>query len=102
LKKLKGRLLLGYGGPQVSKEGVLVEVFDHAELAMGGAPSRRGQNRLMACVTEKDGSFSFDLPTGRYELRCSKPEEWNCTSVIVEINQKGSSRPLTVRLILAD
>jgi hypothetical protein len=102
LKKLQGTLLLGYGGPEVFKEGVLVEVFDHPELALSGDPNRTGQKRLKACVTSKDGAFSFDLPAGKYELRCSKPVEWNCTSVIVEIDKKGSSKPLNVRLLLAE
>lgn len=102
VKVLRGTLLLGYGGPNVSKEGVLVEVYDHPELAMGGDQSRTGQNRLMVCVTRKDGSFSFHLPAGKYELRCSKPAEWNCTSVILEVDRNGSSKPLSVRLELAE
>lgn len=103
VKTLRGTLLLGYGNPNVSKEGVLVEVFDHPELAMGGDQSRAGQNRLMACLTGKDGTFAFDIPPGKYELRCSKPVEWNCTSVIVEVaDKKGSSKPLSVRLELAE
>ena len=102
LKKLRGNVLLGSGKPDVSKDGVLVEVFDHPELAMGADPTRQGQKRLMACVTRKDGRFSFNLPAGKYELRCSKPIEWNCTSVIVEINATGSPKPLSVQLELAD
>ena len=102
LKRLRGNVLLGSGKPDLSKDGVLVEVFDHPELAMGADPTRKGQKRLMACVTRKDGRFSFDLPRGKYELRCSKPTEWNCTSVIVEINGKGSPKPLTVQLDLAE
>jgi hypothetical protein len=102
LKKLQGNLLLGYGGPEVSKDGVLVEVFDHPELALSGDQNRTGQRRLRACVTQKDGSFSFDLPAGKYELRCSKPVEWNCTSVVVDIDKKGSSKSLSVRLELAE
>ncbi|MGC1415170.1 MAG: hypothetical protein WA817_07810 [Candidatus Acidiferrum sp.] len=102
IKKLRGNVLLGFGKPDVLKDGILVEVFDHPELAMGADPTRKGQKRLMACVTRKDGGFSFDLPAGKYELRCSKPTEWNCTSVIVEINATGSSKPLSVQLDLAD
>jgi|SRR5215472_2277934 len=102
VKTLRGTVLLGYGAPNVSKESVLVEVYDHPELAMGGDQGRTGQNRLMACVSRKDGSFSFDLPADKYELRCSKPVEWNCTSVIVEVAKNGSSKPLTVRLELAE
>ena len=102
LKKLRGNVLLGSGKPELAKDGVLVEVFDRPELATGGDPTRQGQKRLIACVTRKDGRFSFNLPAGKYELRCSKPSEWNCTSVIVEINARGSSKPLSVRLELAE
>jgi hypothetical protein len=102
LKELHGTVVLGYGDSGVSKEGILIEVFDHPDFARGGDPTRTGQKRLMACVTQKDGSFSFDMPPGKYELRCSKPVEWNCTSVIVEIDRKGSSKPLSVQLRLAE
>jgi hypothetical protein len=102
LKKLRGNVLLGFGKPETSKDGILIEVFDHPELAMGADPTRKRQRRLMACVTQKDGRFSFDLPPGKYELRCSKPTQWNCTSVIVETNATGSSKPLSVQLELAE
>jgi hypothetical protein len=93
-------VLAGY--PGVSEEDVLVEVFDHPELAQGGDQTRTGQKRLKACVTQKDGKFSFNLPFGKYEVRCSKPVGWNCTSVIVTLSKKGSSKRLNVRLEVAD
>jgi hypothetical protein len=102
LKTLRGMVVLGFATPEIPKDGVLVEVFDHPELAIEGNPSRTGQKRLKACLTEKDGSFSFDLPPGKYELRCSKPVDWNCSSVIVEIARKGVSKKLTLRLGLAE
>jgi hypothetical protein len=100
LRKLTGFVIAGY--PGVSQEDVLVEVFDHPELAQGGNLTRTGQKRLKACVTQRDGRFSFDLPFGQYEVRCSKPVEWNCTSVIVTLSKKGSSKRLNVRLEVAD
>jgi len=100
LRTLTGFVIAGY--PGVSGEDVLVEVFDHPELAQGGDQTRTGQKRLKACVTQKDGKFSFDLPFGKYEVRCSKPVEWNCTSVIVTLSKKGSSKRLNVRLEVAD
>src|SRR5258708_26868101 len=100
LRTLTGFVVAGY--PGVSEEDVLVEVFDHPELAQGGDQTRTGQKRLKACVTQKDGSFSLELPDGKYELRCSKPSEWNCTSVLVTLSKKGSSKRLKVRLEVAD
>lgn len=84
-------------------DGVLVEIFDHAEQvhAVPG-PQRRGQRRLAACVAGKDGRFSFDLPPGKYELRCSK-EGWNPTSLVVEVRKTGGSdKQLKVPLGVAD
>ena len=101
LKTLRGTVVLGFATPEIPKDGVLVEIFDHPELAMEGNPSRTGQRRLKACLTQKDGSFSFDLPAGKYELRCSKPVDWNCSSMIVEIARNGASKKLTLRLGLA-
>jgi hypothetical protein len=100
MQTLTGIVIAGY--PGVSQEDVLVEVFDHPELAQAGNQTRTGQKRLKACVTQKDGTFSIDLPFGKYEVRCSKPVEWNCTSVIVTLSKKGSSKRLNVRLEVAD
>jgi len=100
LRTLTGFVMAGY--PEVSEEDVLVEVFDHPELAQGGDQTRTGQKRLKACITQTDGKFSFDLPFGKYEVRCSKPLEWNCTSVVVAVSKKGSSKRLNVRLEVAD
>ena len=103
LKKLQGGIILGFPtAAPIPKDRVLVEVFDRPELAEDGNPNRGGQKRLMACLTAKDGRFSFDLPPGKYELRCSKASEWNCTSTIVEVSKSGSSKGLSVRLELAE
>lgn len=100
LRTLTGLVIAGY--PGVSEDDVLVEVFDHPELAEGGDQTRSGQKRLKACVTQRDGRFSFDLPFGKYEVRCSKPVGWNCTSVIVTLSKQGFSNRLKVRLEVAD
>jgi hypothetical protein len=100
LRTLTGFVVTGY--PEVSGEDVLVEVFDHPELAQGGDQTRIGQKRVRACITQRDGRFSFDLPFGKYEVRCSKSVEWNCTSVIVTLSKQGSSKRLKVRLEVAD
>lgn len=56
----------------------LVEVFTDGEvLVMGNSPEammrREKQKRVAACKTGDDGKFCFDdLPSGKYELRCSK------------------------------
>jgi hypothetical protein len=102
LKRLHGTVTLGYATPQLPKDGVLVEVFDRPDLAQGGDPNRTGQKRLFACITSKDGKFSFDLPPGKYELRSSRPTEWNSASDIVTISHGGSSVSLRVRLRLAE
>ena len=50
------------GAEDKTLDGVLVEVFDHAEIALQshGSRTRKGQKRLGACITGKDGRFSFD------------------------------------------
>jgi hypothetical protein len=88
-------------------EGVLVEVYDHPEVVLReGLVDRRdrtGQQQIAACVTDKTGRFGFKLPPGKYELRLSKPIEWNCTSVLVEVRTKAASnKPLRVALRLAE
>jgi hypothetical protein len=101
LRKLSGVVLVAFS--EVKGEDVLVEVFDHPELVEDLIEKRQTeQKRLVACVTQKDGKFSFDLPAGKYELRCSKPVAWKCSSVVVTINRKGSSKHLKVTLQLAD
>lgn len=70
-------------------DGVLVELFDHAEIALEthGSQIRTGQKRLAVCATGKDGRFSFDPQPGKYELRLSK-KDWNTKSLIVTVSRK--------------
>ena len=74
--------------------GVLVEVFEHPESTSFGEPTHSGE-RIAACVTGKDGKFSFQTQEGRYELRASKPG-WNTTCLIVEIRKRGQRKSLRV------
>ena len=106
LQDLRGVVVLGFHVPEVKAEAALVEVFDHPEIAEMAIPNRTGQKRIRACLTQGDGTFSFHLPPGKYELRCSKVGDqtaaWNCASVIVEIKRDASSKRLKVRLELAE
>lgn len=84
--------------------GVLVEVFDHPEVTLAkarasytGAPR---QHRVAACLTGKDGRFQFQLPPGRYEIRCSKAGGWRCTSLAVEVKRKNGAKK-DLRIILS-
>ena len=100
LRALNGVVQAGF--PEAPGENVLVEVFDHPELVSDLIVNRQSQQkRLKACITQKNGKFSFDLPPGNYELRCSKPIEWNCSSMIVTIDRKGGFKRLKVTLELA-
>jgi hypothetical protein len=77
---------------QTPMEGVLVEVFDHPEVVLKDpSHSRAGQRRLSACLTGKDGAFSFDAKPAKYELRFSSDSgEWECKSVIVEVRKTAN------------
>jgi hypothetical protein len=68
--------------------GVLVEIYDKPEgLLMDWKERERTsapQHRIAACVTGEDGEFCFPrIPAGKYELRFSKPIEWNAVSIYV-------------------
>ncbi len=84
-------------------EGVLVEIFDHPEIVLkNGSQTRTGQKRLAACVTGKDGRFAFDPEPGKYEVRFSRPIEWNCKSLLVEVSDSADKkRRLSVQMELA-
>ncbi len=96
-------VVVALGAEDTSVEGVLVEVFDHPEIALEsrGDQTRKGQKRLAACITEKDGRFSFDSKPGKYELRFSK-QDWNVESVIVEVGKKaGKKTPMKIMVEVA-
>ena len=84
-------------------DDALVEIL---ELGPTGSPAEtsddaRGRHRLASCLTGHDGEFGFDLPPGRYELVCSKPD-WNSTSVIIIVSPKGRRRNFVVPLKIGD
>jgi len=84
--------------------GALVEVFDHAGIVeRDRGQDRIGQKRLAACITGTDGTFSFNLPSGYYELRSSK-SGFNCTSVLIHVRKNWFTRKhsLEVRLLVGD
>ena len=79
--------------------GVLVEVYDKAEILLMEMEDREAarayQYRLAARLTGADGEFCFpEIPPGKYELRCSKPGEWESTSayVIVAPGNRDSTK----------
>jgi hypothetical protein len=102
VKTLRGVVRI-FASPDPPQEGVLVEVYDHGEIALENArQDRSGQQRVMACVTGNDGEFAFDLPPGKYEVRASKNAGWDVTSVIVEVKKRGAKlKKLKVELHLS-
>jgi len=86
-------------------EGALVELYDHLEVALSAKTDsdREHQKRLAACVTSKDGRFSFDPKPGKYELRCSNHNDWRCISLIVEVTKTADKKArLTLEIQPAD
>ncbi len=80
---------------------VLVEVYPlHGNNPEWHGPDREAgiESRVSACITGKTGDFSFDLPSGRYEIRSSRAD-WKTTSVLVVIDtKKGKKTPLEIQL----
>jgi hypothetical protein len=84
--------------------GVLVEVYDHPEiLQQNFSRDRAGQRRLVGCLTDDTGAFSFHLPPGDYELRLSKSYEWDVTSVCIRVSKSlfSSRKRLVIWVKLA-
>jgi hypothetical protein len=85
-------------------DGVLVEVYDHPEIALAshGMPWS-GQMRLAGCKTDETGLFSFRMRSGDYEIRFSKSIEWNVTSYRIKVRRTHlwSQRRLRIWLHLA-
>ncbi|SRR6266480_2391283 len=89
------------GQESAPMEGALVELYDHPEVALSAKTTtdREKQKRLAACVTSKDGRFSFDSKPGKYELRCSNHNNWRCISLIVEVSKTADRRArLTLKM----
>jgi hypothetical protein len=97
-------VVLAPGTGTAPMEDVLVELYDQPEIALTAKTSsdREKQKRLAACVTGKDGKFSFDPRPGKYELRLSKHNEWRCTSIIIEVSETADRKTrLTVQMEVA-
>lgn len=86
LKSLRGKVVVAANDQPLA--GALVEVYDRPEGLLMDWKEREvrkaQQRRIAACVTGADGQFCFSkVPAGKYELRSSKPGEWNSTSAYV-------------------
>ena len=98
LRRIRGTVVTVFASEPWS--GVLVEVFDHPEgLLQTTSSAKASQTRLAACKTNHTGTFSFDLPSGDYEVRFSYA---NCdvTSAVVRLRKSllVSRRSLVVKL----
>lgn len=94
-KSLRGKVVVAADDQPLS--GVLVEVYDKPEGLLLDWKEREArkvqQRRIAACVTGPGGQFCFSkLPPGQYELRCSKPGEWNSTSAYVTVVREDRNR----------
>jgi protocatechuate 3,4-dioxygenase beta subunit len=97
LKALRGRVVSAANEKPLA--GVLVEVYDKPEGLLLDWKEREAkkpeQRRIAACITGPDGQFCFaNIPPGKYELRSSKPLEWNPTSLYVAVEPRD---PRSVR-----
>ena len=85
-----------------SLSGVLVEVFDHPEIVLSSGPRPEGsQHRLAACMTDDTGSFDLKLAPGRYEIRVSKADGWQCASALIRVGRFSFRKRLDIILELA-
>ncbi len=94
LARIQGRTVEYYGGVPLC--GVLVEVLDHPERLSAPEAAQvellARQERVAACVTDRDGCFGFDgIRPGKYELRCSKLD-WDVTCIEVQIRKSTDRR----------
>jgi hypothetical protein len=68
--------------------GILMEIYNHPEIVLrDSSRNRSGQTRVMGCVTDQRGRFSFKLKTGDYELRASNGPGWKVTSVVIRVRK---------------
>jgi hypothetical protein len=66
LRSLKGTIR---DVPGETLGGVLIEVYPFRN---GNTLDMPCKERILACITDKTGRYSFNLPSGRYEIRASK------------------------------
>jgi hypothetical protein len=96
---LQGRILHASGAPLPE---ALVEVFEAPEggLMAGRSDSseQEKQRRIAACLTGEDGEVCFsELPSGKYELRCSK-SGFNTYRALVDVNPKNAPDSFSIPL----
>jgi hypothetical protein len=82
---------------------VLVEVYDHPEVAVSDHPDSTLQRRISACVTSNTGQFSINVPSGFYEVRfsSSSPLGVECTSILVKVRRFSTRSRFRVRMGLS-
>ena len=102
-KQLRGKVL---APTEDALEGVLVEVYDKPEGLLMDWKERKArkvqQRKVAACLTGPNGQFCFSkLSAGQYELRASKPNGWNATSMYVVVDPKSAISEFIVPLHLA-
>ena len=100
LKSIRGKVIAG--GKPLS--GVLVEVYNNPEGLLMDWKKREEmkskQQKIAVCVTDIKGGFCFPkLFAGRYEVRFSKADDWDSTSIYVIVDP-ASSRSKSKKLIV--
>ena len=67
--------------------GVLVEVFTRPENAtpLWNLEGTSQRTRVAACFVGENGKFRFHLKPGKYELRFSHSDGWNCTYIKIDV-----------------
>ncbi len=101
IRRIRGIVRAVDGTPM---HGVQVEVLDHPEtvLAIPDA-SKRGQQRIAACMTRDSGEFELKVPSGEYELRFSMPfgrndQGWEWISYLIKVRRFSLRSRLSVHM----
>lgn len=83
-------------------EGVLVEVFSRSEtdVPLWDEEATARRTRVGACFVGKDGRFSIHLHPGKYEMRFSISNGWNCTFERIEVIKGLHGKPVQVHMTL--
>lgn len=105
IKAIRGTIVADGTGEKLA--GVIVELLsdtkESREMRRNQKPGfTQNQATVAICQTNKEGNFCFkNIPSGRYELRCSnKSPGWDGTSIflIVNSNLKRKDHNLKVHL----
>lgn len=100
VKEIRGRLVDAAGEPVGD---ALVEVFDHAEVALDGdSYGSNKQRRVAACWTDAEGAFCFKgLRPGKYEIRGSCLSGFDAGRTVIAFEpktRKATSKEILVAL----